>query len=114
VNLGNKQSRLKPIAISFLIVPIFLCACTEKDSPERAAFFAENLNCPPPAVEQFAPWGQSGSEHVCKINHGPFVAFEWGYVKIRGQYDNGKQVGVWRYYDKDGKVEKEIDYSSKQ
>lgn len=82
-----------------------------KDDAASEAFLEEKIACPSPAVDEFAPWSQSGSEHVCKIKHGPFIAFESGRVQIRGQYDQGKESGVWRWYGADGKVVKEIDYS---
>lgn len=84
-----------------------------RDDAAKQSFFAEKLACPSPSVDEFDPWGQQGLEHVCKIKHGPFVAFEADHVKIRGQYDNGAEVGIWRWYDAAGKVEKEIDYSRK-
>lgn len=96
-----------------VIAVLMLSGCT-KDDVARQAFFDEKLSCPPPAVSEFNNWGQSGSEHVCKIKHGPFVAFENGHVQIRGQFDNGKEAGVWRWYGPDGKVDKEIDYSKPQ
>lgn len=43
---------------------------------------------------------------------GPFVAWEDGYVHVRGQYDMGEEAGVWRWYDKSGTVVKELDYSA--
>jgi hypothetical protein len=95
---------------AFLVVALQLGACV-KETPAQRAFFNESLSCPSPAVSEFAPWGKSGSEHVCKIKHGPFVAFENGYVHIRGQFDQGKEAGIWRWYDAAGKVEKEIEYS---
>jgi hypothetical protein len=93
------------------VVAFQLGGCT-KETPEQRAYFNESLSCPPPAQSEFAGWGKSGSEHVCKIRHGPFVAFENGYVHIRGQYDQGKETGVWRWYSANGKVEKEINYST--
>jgi len=42
------------------------------------------------------------------------VTAENGYVHLRGQYDAGKQTGIWRWYDRQGNVVKEIDYSAKQ
>lgn len=101
----------KSMAIVLALIAVCLCACTQDDSPARAAYFAEDLKCPAPSKGQFDSWGKSGSSHSCKINHGPFVAFEQGYVQLRGQYDNGKEIGIWRWYDKDGKVLKEIDYA---
>jgi hypothetical protein len=99
----------------YILLPLIsLFSGCAQDNSAKKAFLDEKISCPPPAVEQFEPWGKSGSQHICKTKHGPFVAFENGYVRIRGQYDNGKEVGVWRWYDAAGKVEKEIDYSLKQ
>jgi len=97
-----------------LIAMTILAYGCSHDDAARQSFFAEKLACPPPSVAEFDPWGQQGSEHVCKIKHGPFVAFESDHVKLRGQYDNGVEVGIWRWYDAAGKVEKEVDYSRKQ
>jgi hypothetical protein len=91
---------------------ILLAGCGKIDAA-RQAFFDEKISCPSPAVSEFAPWGQSGSEHVCNVRHGPFTTFENGHVQIRGQYDQGRESGVWRWYGADGKVVKEIDYSKK-
>ena len=96
-----------------LVAVLMLNGCMRDDAAKQA-FMDEKLVCPPPAVEQFEPWGKSGMQHVCKIKHGPFVAYESGRVQIRGQFDNGKEVGVWRWYGPDGKIEKEIDYSKPQ
>jgi hypothetical protein len=92
-----------------MFLSLLLISCS-KDDPVKQAFFDEKISCPSPAVDEFNGWGQSGSEHICKIKHGPFVAFEGGYVRIRGQYENGKEVGIWRWYGADGKVMKEINY----
>jgi hypothetical protein len=67
-------------------------------------FLDEKLTCPTPAVAQFEPWGKSGTQQICKIKHGPFVAYESGYVHVRGQYENGKPTGIWYWYDAKGNV----------
>jgi hypothetical protein len=89
---------------------VALVGCS-KASKGSQVYFNEHLPCPRPAVEQFEPWGQSGSQHSCKIAQGPFVAFESGHVRIRGQFANGEKTGLWRWYKADGSIEKEIDYS---
>jgi hypothetical protein len=44
--------------------------------------------------------------------HGTFTTLsEDGRVTERSQYDKGKKSGVWRWYDEQGNVTKEIDYS---
>ena len=93
-----------------LLSCLLLVACSKGNIAKRE-FLAEKLLCPPPAKESFEPWGESGSQHVCEIKHGPFVVFESGRIQLRGQFENGKEVGVWRWYDADGKVAKEISYS---
>jgi len=87
-----------------------ISACGNK---EDAKSFAENISCPPPAVAQIEPWGKSGAQEICKIKHGPFVAWEAGYVHLRGSYTNGEKTGVWRWYDRSGNVVEEIDYDKK-
>jgi len=100
-------------AVTF--VGLVLQGCSD-DKPSGAykEFLEEKIVCPSPAVAEFQAWGKSGTQHICKIKHGPFVAWENGYVHIRGQYENGKEVGVWLWYDAGGNVVKKIDYSKTQ
>lgn len=100
------------LKLSLLLVALSLFGCSDKKS-NADSFFAEELACPSPAVAEFQAWGKSGTQHVCKIKHGPFVAWEGGYVHVRGQYENGKKTGVWYWYDKNGNVEKKIEYTRK-
>jgi hypothetical protein len=72
------------------ILAVLLLGGCSKDDPAKKAFFHEGLSCPAPSEEEFAAWGESGTAHICKIKHGAFVAFENGYIHIRGQYDQGK------------------------
>jgi len=99
-----------PLRVNSLIVCFSLLGCSN-ESEDFNNLFNEKLNCPAPAVAEFQAWGKSGTQHVCKIKHGPFVAWEGGYVHVRGQYENGKEAGVWSWYDKNGSVVKKIDYS---
>jgi hypothetical protein len=92
-----------------LVACACLIACSQKAAEEEG--FGEDLHCPVPAVAQFEPWGESGQQQICKIKHGAFVAWEAGYIHVRGQYDMGKKSGLWRWYDKQGKVVREINYS---
>lgn len=87
-----------------------LLGCSNEGSDSNN-FFDEKLACPAPAVAEFQAWGKSGTQQICKIKHGPFVAWEGGYVHVRGQYANGKETGVWYWYDKQGNVVKKIDYT---
>lgn len=101
-----------PLVLGSMLVCFLLVGCSNEKS-NADSFFEEELTCPSPAVAEFQAWGKSGTQHVCKIKHGPFVAWEGGYVHVRGQFDNGKEAGVWYWYDKNGNVEKKIDYTRK-
>lgn len=47
--------------------------------------------------------------------HGPWKFFRRdGSLMRSGSFDRGTQVGVWRTYDRTGKVVKEIDFSGGQ
>ena len=99
-----------PLGIGSLFVCLSLLGCSNEESDSNK-FFNEKLACPAPAVAEFQAWGKSGTQQVCKIKHGPFVAWESGYIHVRGQYENGKETGVWYWYDKQGNVVKKIDYT---
>ena len=90
---------------------LLLSACSNEVDVEHA-FYKEKISCPSPAVDEYQSWGKSGVQHICKIKHGQFVAWEDGYVHIRGQYEYGKEVGLWLWYDASGNVTKKIDYSA--
>lgn len=46
--------------------------------------------------------------------HGPWKFFRRdGSLMRSGSFERGKQIGVWRTYDKTGKVVKETDFSKK-
>ena len=53
---------------------------------------------------RYLPWGESGLQAVCMLEHGPTMIAEYGYIKIEGQSEMGKQVGEWRWLDASGKV----------
>jgi hypothetical protein len=101
--VGNPLSRGLVLA---LVASLAACAGNEPET-----LLSADLDCPSPSVEQIEPWGKSGSQQICKIKHGPFIAWENGYIHLRGHYQNGEKAGVWKWYDRSGKVVKEIDYS---
>ena len=48
-----------------------------------------------------------------KIKHGSFELQSLsGRTKVKGQYEHGKPSGVWTYYDYEGTVEQQYNYSS--
>lgn len=106
------KTRPNNTGICIVLCIVFLNGCSSEQQTEQAKkYWNEKLECPSPAISQFEPSGKSGSQHVCNIKHGPIVVFENGYIHMRGQYENGKQVGVWTWYGADGKVEKTEDFS---
>ncbi|BBL60356.1 hypothetical protein [Methylomonas koyamae] len=90
---------------------VFLVGCSQEND-ELKNFYDEDIQCPSPSVAEFTGWGKSGVQHICKIKHGTFIAWEGGYVHIRGQYEYGKETGIWSFYDSTGKLEKTINYSN--
>lgn len=84
------------------------CSSEHNDPP----YFREPLACIAPAEPDSSPWSKTGGQRACKINHGPFVAWDNGYVHIRGQYDMGKQTGLWCYYNEQGQVADLTDFSA--
>ncbi|MCI1278361.1 MAG: hypothetical protein LKG23_05180 [Nitrospira sp.] len=105
--------KVKLLPTHLFTIYLLLCGCSNGQNTADK-FFTEKLSCPSPAVAQFESWGKSGTQHICKIKHGPFVAWGNGYVHIRGQYENGKEVGEWLWYDANGAVVKKIDYLKTQ
>jgi len=107
------QIRVNLLKAQSLTICLLVLGCSnEQNTADK--FFDEKLACPSPALGEFEGWGKSGTIHICKIRHGPFVAWENGYVHLRGQYENGKEVGEWLWYDASGTVVKKVDYSKSQ
>jgi len=47
----------------------------------------------------------SENNYVEGVFHGPYLVwYENGQLRIKGQYDMGKKVGLWELYDESGKV----------
>lgn len=98
---------------AIILASIGLCSCTKTDEDYARARDYKEFSCPPPGLEEFGSWGKSGRMRRCVIRNGSFVASE-GDTFFAGQYKDGKQVGIWRWYDRAGKVSKEVDYSHEQ
>lgn len=101
------------LRVSFLVlIGLLISACADSGGTAAGRLLdKENVECVPPARLEIQSWGKSGLSKSCKIASGPFVAAENGYVHLRGQYEAGREVGIWRWYDRDGNVVKTIDYS---
>ena len=54
--------------------------------------------------------GENGWLHVCKMKHGLFTAWSGDIKAVEGYFVNGKEEGVWNFWNKDGKKYKEITY----
>lgn len=99
--------------ISLLVlIGSLVSACTDSSrNADYGLLEKEKITCAPPARIEIQPWGKIGLSKSCRMVDGPFVGVENGYVLLRGQYDAGREVGIWQWYDKDGNVVKTIDYS---
>lgn len=73
----------------------------------------EPFECPSPGIEEIVVSGKTGYARQCVILNGT-AAYSEGNIFTVGQYQNGKMVGVWRWYDKQGNVTQEIDYSDER
>lgn len=98
--------------VFLLCTAICGCAPDSKNVTDYELLMRENPSCEAPAQIEVSPWGQKGASKVCNVRNGDFVAAEDGYIRVRGRYEMGKKVGVWRWYDKSGGVSKEVDYSA--
>ncbi len=98
----------------FTLVIMFLVSCSQELTPRRPEqskkMHDEKIECPEGAHVEYIPWSETGWAKVCKMNHGKFTAWRGDNKVIDGQFDNGKKVGIWTYYDKDGKEEKTVNY----
>lgn len=58
--------------------------------------------------QSWHPTGAPASECDYKngVEHGEYMVFHesTGKIMITGQYENGKKIGSWTFYDEDGKV----------
>jgi TonB family protein len=46
-----------------------------------------------------------------ETRHGEYKK-NYGGLSVKGQFENGKKVGVWEYYDRSGQLEQKIDFST--
>lgn len=102
------------ISVYLLLFAVVLLVSCDKQQPRRPEqsqkMHDEKINCPEGSHVEYAPWGEGGWEKVCKMNHGKFTAWEGDNKVLDGQFDNGKKIGTWTYYDKTGKIEKTVNY----
>lgn len=104
---------MKILKSGLLIVIGFVSACAESsdDNADYAALQKEGISCAAPAQVRIEPWGKSGVSESCQLAVGKFAGVENGRVILRGQFEAGRQVGIWRWYDSGENVVKVVDYS---
>lgn len=92
--------------ISALILLALVAAITScgRSNSNYDLLASKKIRCPEGSYLQYEPWGESGLELVCLLKNGPIVIAEYGHIKIEGQYEMGKEVGEWRWFDASGKV----------
>ena len=109
---------MNKLKLGFCVSLVFALLACDRDAPsvdeDYEVLSKESVSCEPPARMEIQSWGKNGLSRSCKLQSGPFLAAENGYVHFRGQYKAGKEVGIWRWYDKEGNIVKEIDYSADQ
>jgi hypothetical protein len=100
------------IPLLFLIASILISGCGEPVSQPKA-MLAENIKCPEgssPEIERWGGVGENGWLQACKMKQGLFTAWHGEVKAVEGSYINGKEDGVWQFWNKDGKKYKEITY----
>lgn len=93
--------------LTWKLLPLALIACTSSCSKTPSNYevlASRNVQCPAGSTLRYLPWGESGLQAVCVLEHGPTMIAEYGYIKIEGQNEMGKPVGEWRWLDASGKV----------
>ena len=108
--MAARRYRLAVIAICCIAMFSGCSRGSHQGDYEIAESMSGEIICPPHSTKEYRPWGKSGVWLGCWVKHGHFVAVE-GHLRIRGQYDNGREVGRWKFYDQEGNVYKEVDYS---
>jgi antitoxin component YwqK of YwqJK toxin-antitoxin module len=89
----------------FMSVLLLLNGCSEPN-PDYEVLQQKSISCPDGAHVEYKPWGKSGLQRACVLNHGPVVMAESGKVVIEGEYTMGKKTGEWRWFDASGKLVK--------
>ena len=110
-----KISKIAKIIQILLLVLLATCsiACSNDENrrPEQSKEMQDaKIKCPDGSHVEYSPWGEVGWEKSCKMNHGKFTAWKGGRIVIDGQFNNGVKTGTWIYYDKNGNIEKTINY----
>lgn len=96
------------MALTALVVVVAGCSKSDKNYD---VLESKKISCSDGALPQYEPWGKSGTQLVCSLKHGSVTIAENGHVVIEGQYEMGKQVGEWRWFDESGKVVRTEHYS---
>ena len=99
--------------IMISLIGFGLTACEAKDSSQPKAMLAEDLKCPDNSVSEITRWGgigENGWSHSCKMRHGKYHVWKGEVLTIKGQYNQGKKEGEWKYRDKNGELTKAIIY----
>ena len=82
----------------------------------RIEMMKTKFECPEGCDKKIEPWGgwdRAGIMRFCMKDNKRHGKIEiWAKQKLRteGYYINGKESGVWKYYDNNGKVRKTISY----
>ncbi len=97
-----------------ILLVLIISACGEPVSQPKA-MLAEKLDCPEgslPEIERWGGLGENGWLQACKMKHGLFTAWHGEVKAVEGNYVNGEEDGIWKFWDKNGRKYKEITYEN--
>ena len=98
---------------AYSLLMIFITQPMHENSQDTwSAMEAQPLSCPDGTEVSRDGWSKSGYLRYCEpLREGVWEAWDSGYRNILGAYRNGKEHGVWIFYNEDGSVRQTIEYN---
>jgi hypothetical protein len=88
-----------------LILMLTLSACVDARNDRQALDRNSLTSCRSVTETVYSSWGERGLSKSCAEN-GKFSASEYGHLRFVGYFSNGKECGLWVFFDKKGKEKK--------
>jgi len=116
-----KHKVLLVLAISIVAYVVVLSSTVlymhKKRNENERAISQYEFNCPSDTVKIVEPWGGDlmGNAVFCqdtesKKKHGPYMLWLESNISTSGFYSQGKKSGTWSHFNKEGFLEKKVDY----
>jgi len=101
------------IVIGYFIFMSYISTQMSASSMETwEAMKKSTFECADGLKEKKEGWSKLGYSRSCvKPKHGKWEAWSEGYKHIDGYYFNGKEHGVWFFYNPDGSISQKIEYN---